>query len=300
VERLKKIYLVSGFIFVLVTFVRFVCEAGQPSDYYGLDEVQQKGIIVYVPLLASMLIYPICGGVIGVVQANCALPGSLRRITAASYWVGLLLYIYWLDFVLRDLITEGIVGALWKFLLGLGFAGGVLLMIAISVCGFGLLLSRNRENERDMKPHANGGYAMAGLKVYMVGGLALVLIPLAAWWYDGAAAWLWNNPPGMLVMVAGWLAYPTCAALGTLGVLLGIVQQHIKVPVAWQVVLGIAYLAGGGIFSLALYLDAESNWSRGLSPLLLVGLTLLLFSLVINLVAVLVTRAESSVQSAGN
>lgn len=299
-ERVTKLYFIQGLAFIVLTFALFLHAAtGEGRDYTDAVNLRGSDMETFIPFFGAMLILPGLGAALGLLQPYSGLPRRLRYITAGAYGVGLITYLYWHYWVSRQLNIDPETFAMRKFFLV--FAGGLLLMITLLVNSLGLFVRHRRgENRRQAGSFGSEGHTMAGLKVFVLGGLVLVMIALSAMWYYGVASWFFGQSLGVRSLQAGLIAYPTCVALGTLAILLGVLQLYVSVPAHWQVLLGIAYVAGVGLFSSALYLDAANNWTGGLSPQLIVGLTLVLTSLFANSVAILFMPAAPTVNAARN
>lgn len=129
---------------------------------------------------------------------------------------------------------------------------------------------------------------MTATKVYVLGGLSLVLVILCHVWYGG---WPWEEPKaaGLASLWAAMIADPIAVALGTLAVLLGLLQVYVTLRNGLKVIMAVAYVAGAATFWYALHRTIEQEygwWDTVLSPVMLIGLVLLLTVIVVNLVGV--------------
>lgn len=293
-EAAKTAYVIEGLLSALVALALFVLAAtGRGRDYSDPLNVRWSEMEIFLPFFLVMLTYASLTVGLAFVQVYIWWPTRLKSVNALSYGAAQLVYVYVQYWIVRRLASGGSFSR-WKFLVVL--MAGLLLAVALVINAVGVAVqgrrALGRHRDEATATESRSGPMMA-TKVYVVGGLILVLVALGAGWCAGAVSWLDGRGTSVTSLYAWTVAYPTCVGLGALAIILGVLQMHVMVPKRWHVIVGTAYLTGAGVFSRALYKAAEGNWSVRLSAAATVGVALLAAAVLVNLGEIIAGRMKN-------
>jgi hypothetical protein len=126
-------------------------------------------------------------------------------------------------------------------------------------------------------------------KLYMLGGLVIVLVIVSVTWYGTWRAWGPALKTGSASdIVHSTVVFPVALALGLIAIVLGLSQQASKVQERVKFVGAIAYLLGAVLFPLAMYnAVSRADWGGRVGIMSFVGAALVAMAIFLNLVGVL-------------
>lgn len=140
--------------------------------------------------------------------------------------------------------------------------------------------------------------SVAATKVYVVSGTVVALAILFDTWYG---TWPWEEAKavGLGAVLRGMIFLPIGLGLGTVGILLGGLQNHVIVAERLKLIMAFSYTVGAAILSGTWYFvgPKEDFWDVRLSLSMGAGVALICLVLVFNLVGLLRSPGHPPVES---
>ena len=248
-ERASRIYLVTGLALVVVGQVVLL--------------LLWRDYRISVTFLFDLALI---SGVLAFFQDEISVPSKWKVIGAWSYTFGVILVIssstwlnsiFWarLESLPNDMLYSDLVLELFK--VDIAFPGLMFFPAAMTLAG--ISTSRRRE--------------LPG-RIYVVGGLTLIVLVLARVWYGAFQKWFQSESDGIRALTAGVLSYPTFLALAALAILLGCLPDRVHPGRRLGSALAISYLMGTVLFSVGLHTAVWPPWPHSVPLLLTPGFLL--------------------------
>lgn len=172
----------------------------------------------------------------------------------------------------------------WRF--WMIFAAGLVLIAIVALNGiaFAQVLARRMAGIDSEGASREERVELMARGIYVLGGLSLVVLPLARMWLAGFE--LWANAasvPNVDWVYAGIFAHPICVALGCIGVMLGIAQNNVRL-IGWlRPVAAAAYIGGAALLAFGVYRLTVGHGSVRPGAGMTIGFILVLGALAVNL-----------------